>query len=282
MISSSGPQSQTIEINDKKMDNSGLLLALETSGKSASVALGWPDGRLESAETDPQIGSARTLAPAIATLLKSNLVTANDLAAIAVTVGPGSFTGLRVGVSVAKSMAYGLKIPLVAVDTLETIALRATSFRSFPTSQDGASNAMFIWTVLDAYRGQLFAALWRIETEIAGPHSCQVVLPSHLVDLDAWVHSMEKQEARPSSETHSTEPNQRQSFILAGPGLVRCKDLLSRNLLNRFSVHPEIAPHASMVEVVGRRRLNLGQTMDAFQLMPVYLRASAAEEKRTI
>lgn len=281
MISTSRPQSHTIEIYEKKNDNSGLLLALETSGKSASVALGWPDGRVESAETDPEIGSARTLAPAIATLFQSNRVAANDLAAIAVTVGPGSFTGLRVGVSFAKSMAYGLKIPLVAVDTLETIALRATSFRSFPTSQDGMSNATFIWTILDAYRGQLFAALWRIETEIGGPLSCQVVLPSHLVDLDAWVHSMEKH-ARPSSKTQSIGPNQHQSFILAGPGLLRCKDLLPRNLPNRFSMHPEIAPHASMVAFVGRRRLNLGQTVDAFQLMPVYLRASAAEEKRTI
>ncbi len=84
-----------------------MLLALETSGKAGSVALARADGTVVNRETDPAFGSARTLASTIRSLLESESVRPNELEAIAVTVGPGSFTGLRVGVAIAKTMAYG-------------------------------------------------------------------------------------------------------------------------------------------------------------------------------
>ena len=133
------------------------LLALETSGRSGSIALAKSieslDGlresigsewslpsrclrnlteRLEilSLDLDPTWGSAKTLAPAIQKLLAQDGLAPNDLHAIAVVQGPGSFTGLRVGIATAKVMAYALQIPILAIDTLEVIAQQVSDSRT--------------------------------------------------------------------------------------------------------------------------------------------------------
>ncbi len=256
----------------------GPILALETSGKSASVAIAWPDGKVISEEADPSIGSARTLAPAIAAILHSNDLTASDLVAIAVTVGPGSFTGLRVGVATAKSMAYALRIPTIAVDSLETMAVETAHRQMSEKKSIHESRSPFlVWTVLDAYRGELFASLWLVvPSESDSP--VKVIAPSQLVDSTAWTEAILSRNHSCLGAIPEDIGPERLPVVLVGPGLSRCPRFLDPADLG-FSVQAGIAPNAAMVARIGRRKLLQEETVDAFHLMPVYLRGSAAEEK---
>ncbi len=257
----------------------GPLLAIETCAKSASVAIEWPDGRLVSDKTDPSIGSARTLAPAIARILEANSVKATELAAIAVTVGPGSFTGLRVGVATAKSMAYALSIPTIAVDSLETMALETEYVAALEKSPDGHSESRLVWTVLDAYRGQLFAALWQVHPRETR-NRCNAIIPPQLVDVDSWTDAILSGDLMFGlASPHASEKMPIESVVLVGPGLIRCKRLVEAAHTLGMAMHIAIVPLASMVARIGRQKLIQNRTTDAFDLMPVYLRGSAAEEK---
>jgi tRNA threonylcarbamoyladenosine biosynthesis protein TsaB len=125
-----------------------LLLAIDTCGPSGSVALGWIPGRdvevLGQTELAGRTYSA-TLVSSIADLLASASVTLADLDAIIVVNGPGSFTGVRVGVSAAKGLAEGRNIPVVALSRLDVLSRKA----KVPSA------------ALDAHRGEIYLRLER-------------------------------------------------------------------------------------------------------------------------
>ena len=125
-----------------------LLLAIDTCGPSGSVALGWIPGRdvevLGQTELAGRTYSA-TLVSAVAGLLQSAGVSLDDVGAIIVVNGPGSFTGVRVGVSAAKGLAMGRDIPVVALSRLEVLSRKS-----------GVPSA-----ALDAHRGEVYLRLER-------------------------------------------------------------------------------------------------------------------------
>ncbi|MEX0712672.1 MAG: tRNA (adenosine(37)-N6)-threonylcarbamoyltransferase complex dimerization subunit type 1 TsaB, partial [Pirellulales bacterium] len=90
------------------------ILALETSGKSGSVAVLRGDVLLAEEPLEPSQRSAQSLAPAMRQLLEAVAWTPRDVQLVAVTLGPGSFTGLRVGVTTAKTFAYAVGAVVVA------------------------------------------------------------------------------------------------------------------------------------------------------------------------
>ena len=126
------------------------MLSIETSGRSGSIALleGEGDGTRLVGETllagDQR--TAQVLAPAIQALLATAEWSAASIELVAVVVGPGSFTGLRIGVTTAKTLAYALGAAVVGVNTLDVLAAQAP-----------ADNRP-LWAVLDAQRQELFAA----------------------------------------------------------------------------------------------------------------------------
>jgi len=268
-----------------------MILALETSGRSGSAAIYFPSGDVVTAFTPLAEGSARTLAPAISQLLEASRIRPSELTAVAVTVGPGSFTGLRVGVALAKAIAYGLKIPVIGVDTLEVIA---TDFQHWLeyfefcpckspilasgelASGDDTLKSLEFWTALDAYRGEFFVAKWLIskiqpeslvakyDLPLSGALSIDCVMPSHIVARLAWYESC------------ASEASQ---VTVVGSG---CAKLRSGPLIFDRSVvwHPNILPTAMSVGRIGYQKLSSGKAVSPMELMPVYLRGSAAEEKK--
>lgn len=124
----------------------GFVLALDTAGSRCSVGLVAPDGRAL-ALRDPEIGRghAERLMGLVAEVLNEAGARYAELARIAVSVGPGSFTGLRVGVAAARGLALALGIPAVGVSTLEALAE--------PFRNDGPTLA-----AIDAKRGELYLA----------------------------------------------------------------------------------------------------------------------------
>lgn len=131
----------------------GRWLAIETSGLFGSVAAGIVSPEACDIFADrplPRDGrSARTLAPTIQSMLSELGWAPSELAAVAIAVGPGSFTGLRVGVTTAKTLAWATGAAAVGVDTLDALAVAAGPPQDAPGR---------LWTVLDAQRGELFTA----------------------------------------------------------------------------------------------------------------------------
>ena len=122
------------------------ILALETIAAAGSVALLDDDRIVEELELDTARRSAQTLAPGIAELLKRAGWRPDDVELVAVASGPGSFTGLRIGVTTAKAFAYAVGCQAVGVNSLWAIAARA------PRELAAVS------TAIDAQRGELFVA----------------------------------------------------------------------------------------------------------------------------
>ena len=133
------------------MLNDNLILSIETSGDSCSAALSKNGATFASDFLDtPRMQSSR-LAPMVDSLLKENNLTMKQLSAVAVSSGPGSYTGLRVGVSMAKGLCFGAGVALIAVGTLDLIAAQALE------AFDG-ERPDFIVPMIDARRMEVYQA----------------------------------------------------------------------------------------------------------------------------
>lgn len=233
------------------------ILAIETSTRSASVAL-LDDAAVAAAITLPETtGTASGLAPAIGDAADQAGWSLRGIDLIAVSIGPGSFTGLRVGVTTAKTLAYALNCDVLGVDTLETIAAGANTAVSKESVSKGAvSHAGDVCAVLDAQRQQLFCGRYHFDS--TGESECRQ--QAHIVDLPNWLASLGAGE------------------LVTGPGL--------RRLVSRLPAGIHVAPETNwrpQAETVGRialRRYAQGRRDDCWRLSPHYLRRSAAEEKR--
>jgi tRNA threonylcarbamoyladenosine biosynthesis protein TsaB len=226
-----------------------LLLALETSGAAPSVAL-WRGNELLGERRAPpgQPGSERLLG-AVDRLLRAAGVAVADLEAFAVAAGPGSFTGLRVGIATVKGLAFGSGAPVAAVATLAVLALRA------PRTSDP------VVAVLDARRGEVYAAGFALHGKELGP-----------AGLPQGLYTPEELAARLPPRC-----------VLVGDGVALC-DAAARAALGpgvRCIPPPRGRPRARDVGSLGLRALSRGEGIDAALLVPRYLRRAEAEVRRT-
>src|SRR6476620_4220857 len=139
-----------------------LLLALETSSSVCSVALLLDGKLLGSSELRLEKSHSSHITILIQQLLHNTGITEKDLSAIAISGGPGSYTGLRIGTSTAKGLCYALNIPLIAVSTLQALAFDAIQF------SPNADEYLFC-PMLDARRQEVYTALYtsNLQDEIA-------------------------------------------------------------------------------------------------------------------
>lgn len=221
------------------------ILAVETSGLEASVALA-EDDRLLAEEILDTAGrrNARLLLPAVDQLLKQNSWQPGDVDVVAVSIGPGSFTGLRVGVVFAKTFAWLNDARLIAVDTLQALAQRVTA----PDCE--------IVVISDAQRGDVFVNSYQ------GDPVLEPVGTVRIASLDSVLAELQNQ------------PQQ----ILAGPGVRKFSDRIPETVL-RASDH-QLMPQASALLPAARRLIAQEHWADPDTLEPLYLRRSYAEEKR--
>ncbi|MEJ8841089.1 tRNA (adenosine(37)-N6)-threonylcarbamoyltransferase complex dimerization subunit type 1 TsaB [Lacibacter sp. H375] len=145
-----------------------LLLCIDTSTTHASVALA-KDGILIGLKTNHyQRDHASFLQPAIHSLLHESNQTLKDLEAIAVTSGPGSYTGLRVGFASAKGLAYALDIPLISIET--TLVMSASASSILKNEADS-----WFCPMIDARRMEVFAALYSADLQQVAPVSALIL-----------------------------------------------------------------------------------------------------------
>lgn len=254
------------------LDPAPRVLALETTGTAGSVALLRGFELLAAGILPSEKRSAQSLAPTIDNLLRSANWQPADVELVAVVVGPGSFTGLRVGVTTAKMLAYATGAALLGIGSLET------------TAAEAPFECRHVAPVIDAGRGQFFAARYRLccptdeqHVELYATTSADRRTPPHLdclesphlVDKAAWMAAL-------PADCWAIGPGLL-SLLKATPGSTSttgiATDVLARCL-------PDLAPRASTAGRLAVARYLRGERDDPFQLVPTYLRRSAAEEKR--
>jgi tRNA threonylcarbamoyladenosine biosynthesis protein TsaB len=218
------------------------IIALETSELTGSVAAADGDGLLAEINLQPHDRSAKSLAPAIQLLLDQVGWQPRDVQLVAVAIGPGSFTGLRVGVATAKVFAYSVGADVLGVSTLETIAA-------------GAPREIGKMAVaIDAQRGDVVAQSFQKAESILMP-----LEKSQLLPLADWLASLPP------------------GFAICGPVLKKWTDPFPRGIQ---VLPPQYwQPTAAQVARLAHRDYVAGRRDDLWRLSPVYSRRSAAEEK---
>ena len=144
------------------------ILAFDTATRVTAVALCGVDEVVYVARDDPAPGArpghASHLLPLTAGVLDRAEIGWEDVERIAVGVGPGTFTGLRIGIATARALAQARSIPIVGVSTLQALALAGSVSAPPPADEEPVSPGLeAVFAVLDARRGEVFAAGWRID-----------------------------------------------------------------------------------------------------------------------
>ena len=158
-----------------------LLLNIDTATENASICISKDGKPLRTMVNNQQRDHAAWIQPAIETILKETQNTARDLSGIAVTAGPGSYTGLRVGMATAKGLCFALQIPLITENTLRVMAYAATQ-QSFPNGDEysikaGLKNATILCPMIDARRMEVFTALYDLDLNIVEKPAALILEP---------------------------------------------------------------------------------------------------------
>ncbi|SRR5579883_1583239 len=227
----------------------GPVLGLETGGPQASLAVA-SHGRIIAADMPARRAHGESVAGAIEAMLRGCNLKIGELAGIAVGIGPGSFTGLRIALSYAKGVALAAGCALVGIPSLDAMALCALELPDL-------APAAAICPILDARKGELYAALYRqVENGVEKLSGEFLSTPEQLA-------------ARLEAAT-----------IFFGDG--GCGELI------RQAVHPDPAmladwgaapPPAVLIAALGAARIARGESDAAASLQPLYVRPSAAELK---
>ncbi len=276
-------------------------LALETSTLSGSVALLRDNQVLLQAALPGRPRVAQTLVPAVEGLLRHSGWPVADLQMIAVTVGPGSFTGLRVGVTTAKTLAYALQTPILGVDTLEVIAWQAfagipPAVRNEAPPRQPASSPPAADS--PAAANSPAAEALPASALSAGGMSAGATAPAPLVPNDAILHVvLDAQRGDLFQATFSSTPagrlvRQTSTRVVSGeswrrqlaPGVWTTGGGLRSHRQDLPAgvslVDPRLwSPQAAVVGMLAHRDFLDGRRDDLWTLVPNYYRPSAAEEK---
>jgi tRNA threonylcarbamoyladenosine biosynthesis protein TsaB len=216
------------------------VLAVETSTLAGGVALLDGERVVGAYLLDVGVTHSERLVAAVDRVLTDARWTASDLEGLAVAIGPGSFTGLRIGISTVKGLSFALSIPIAAVPTLDAMAA------TLPFS------ALPVCPVVDARKGEVYACLYRWNgLEMRREWEYLAVPPD---DLSARLG----------------EPT-----ALLGDAATRI-----RSPYGRLAPPAHRLPSPACVGQLGLERLRRGQTEAAAALVPLYLRPSEAELKR--
>lgn len=223
------------------------VLGIDTSTSCGSVGL-WADGRVVSEYLlDTAVTHSERLLGAIEYLLREARCPAEDLDGWAVSLGPGSFTGLRIGVSTVKGLAFATRKPVAGVSSLEVLASQIA-----PTSY-------LICPVLDARKGEVYTAFYRYDE--AG-----------LLQRLSAVQAM-------SPDGLALQIKERTIFVGNG---VKTYGNVFRILLPSLALFPDSSlhlPRGATVARLGDERLQKGESLHLASFVPIYIRASEAEIK---
>ena len=225
------------------------ILAFETSAKAASVAIMEKGKLLGESYQNTGLTHSQTLMVMAEDLLKACNLTAQDVEAVAVAAGPGSFTGVRIGVAAAKGFAWGGELPCYGVSTLEAMARNLGVYQGY------------VVPAMDARRNQVYTAIFRADKGI--------------------LSRMEEDMAISLAELGEKIKNITEPVFLVGDGAVLCYNTLLEEVPG-LVLPPEHRMHqrAAGVALAAQAMIDAGDPGNGAELTPNYLRLSQAERER--
>lgn len=221
-----------------------IILGIETSTKIGSVALADKGEILAKADLSGVMNHSEKLLPAIEKILAAKNISFNEINRIAVSTGPGSFTGLRIGITVAKTMAQMLRIKAVGIPTLDCLAAMIPAGESL------------VCPLIPAIQGQVYYALYRCPVD----RECKKITDYRLVSLKKLAQDLKNQPGK---------------IIFTGEALFSIKEILQQTFSNKASfATPNVwRPTAAWVSLLGRWY----RPQPWVNLVPYYIRLSEAE-----
>lgn len=248
------------------------LLAIETTGPQLSVAIIDEQGRVREEKVDEGFNHLTNLMPLIDKITKENGVAPEDAAAIAVSRGPGSFTGIRIGVSTARALAQALGLRAVAVPTLESFVYHAPEFK-------GA-----ICPIFDARRSQVYGGAYAwcdgaddaLMQKTADGRAYMTLVPGGAYTFDEYIGLLKEALVKAGIK----------EIMAFGDGMRPCgerfKEFAASEGLGFIDARDAEAPAVQSAASVARLGLDLyreGKTCSFEELLPDYMRKAEAERK---
>lgn len=230
------------------------ILAIETTGAFASVALSEDGNIIGHVRGHDRFSHLQNLMIQVDSVIKENKLSLDDINAIAVSKGPGSFTGIRIGVSSARALSQVIGIPCIAVPTLEALAYRAFEY------EDGCIDNTLICPILDARRSQIYGGGYIIKDKevkevIAGaPYSIE----DFMTKTAGYDRILLFGDGYDSYEKQIKEMGR--SGVQAAPESIRYQDAVS-------------------VARLGKKMFDKGKYVGYLELKPDYMRLAEAERK---
>lgn len=232
------------------------ILGIESAALVASVAIIDENVTIAEYTTNFKKTHSETLLPMLDEIVKMTGISLSELSAIAVSGGPGSFTGLRIGAASAKGLGLSLDLPLIHVPTLDAMALNIYS-----------SDALIV-PIMDARRNQVYTGIYK------NNGSLEIIKESMAVSVDELFEILK--------ETDAKEKAGRAIFL--GDGVPVFREYIDKNL----EISHDFAPanlnrqRASNIAMLGMEMLKSGNIISADDMRPEYLRKSQAERERDV
>ncbi|WP_321514882.1 tRNA (adenosine(37)-N6)-threonylcarbamoyltransferase complex dimerization subunit type 1 TsaB [Marinifilum fragile] len=222
-----------------------LLLNIETSTAICSVALG-KDGKLLALKENKEgMKHASHLTFFIENILKENNLSTADLDGVAISMGPGSYTGLRIGVSTAKGICYGAGIPLIAVSTLQSMTKALQNNSDLSSVVKNQEKALFC-PMIDARRMEVYTAFYNAKTELVKDISADII------DENSFANELSEKE-----------------IIFFGDGSGKCKNVIANE--NGIFLDDVNATAVGMIELA-EDKFNKNELEDVAYFEPFYLK----------
>lgn len=227
-----------------------LILSIETGTDVCSVALG-DDGELISIrESVRGRDHANKLARYIEEILKANDLKVADLDAVAVSAGPGSYTGLRIGVSTAKGICYPTKKPLIAIDSLRSLAnIAVEEYKESLLSIDNPGEVKLV-PMIDARRMEVYAQVFDLNMKT------YTEIEAKIIDADSF--------------------SEEESIIIFGDGAEKCLDVIKHKSIRLIDIASSARGLVSIAEEMYQRH----EFVDVAYYEPLYLKDFVAKRPK--
>ena len=221
------------------------LLAIDTSGHALSAAIAENDVIIGSFGADSGKNHSLELLPKLELLLEDKDLSLSDIDVFAVTIGPGSFTGLRIGLATLKAWSQAFAKPLIGISSLDAMAKTA--------NQNG-----YVVPIFDARRNEVYCAIYFDGRRLS---------PDRAVEPEALAQELAKI---------------KESIVFCGDGLKFSTKIFQKALGENFNLpnHGNTLFMAEATAKLAYERYKAGEFDDSASLVPIYLRLSEAEEKR--
>lgn len=222
-----------------------LILAFDTSSQTASVAILNDEKILYETIINVGLNHSAVLLPAIEQACLQARMKIADIDLFACTIGPGSFTGLRIGASTMKGFMLVTERPAVGVSSLAAVALNAVR------------SSKMIYSIMDAGRGQVYSACFK------------------------YVEKGLLEQIGKEQVSHPSEIEYDQNAVYVGDGAVKYADIIIGDKKNNVILPSQQYCRASSVGLLGKEKYDRNELLNAEIFVPVYLRSADADSKKT-